>query len=132
MQPSHCRVVWCKVGAAASHSRLCVARCRGGIELRPVGGTIKSDGQSLTFDSIKGNLGGGDVTADIDARPGLSGLALNARLSATNVDGAALRYRTLMLPGRASLKMTLTSQGRSAEALAGALSGDGPIHISRC
>ena len=101
----------------------------GGIELRPVGGTIKSDGQSLTFDAIKGSLGGGEVTADIDARPGLSGLVLNARVSATNVDGAALRYRTLALPGRATLKMTLTSQGRSAEALAGALSGDGLLTL---
>ncbi|MDB5625602.1 MAG: hypothetical protein JWR73_1404, partial [Tardiphaga sp.] len=101
----------------------------GGIELRPVGGTIKSDGQSLTFDAIKGGLGGGEVTADIDARPGLSGLVLNARLGIANVEGAALRYRALALPGRATLKMTLTSQGRSAEALAGALSGDGLLTL---
>ena len=41
----------------------------GGGELRPVSGTIKSDGQSLTFDAIKGGIGGGEATANVDARP---------------------------------------------------------------
>ena len=48
----------------------------------------------------------------------------------SNVDGAALHYRTQAMPGRAALKMTLTSQGRSAEALAGALSGDGILTLA--
>ena len=102
----------------------------GGTELRPVSGLVRSDGQSLTFEAIKGGIGGGDVSADIDVRPGLSGLAINARIDMANVDGAALRYRTQALPGRAALKMTMTSQGRSAEALAGALSGDGVLTLS--
>ncbi len=101
----------------------------GGLELRPVSGTVKSDGQSLTFDAIKGGIGGGEVLTDIDARPSLSGLAVNSRLTMTNVDGAALRYRTLAVPGRAALKMTLSTQGRSQEALAGALSGDGVLTL---
>ena len=42
----------------------------GGSELRPVSGMVKSDGQSLTFDAIKGKIGGGDVNANIDAKPG--------------------------------------------------------------
>ena len=42
----------------------------GGGELRPVSGTVKSDGQSLTFDAIKGGIGGGEATANIDAKPG--------------------------------------------------------------
>ena len=40
----------------------------GGAELRPVSGIVKSDGQSLTFDAIKGGIGGGEATATIDAR----------------------------------------------------------------
>ena len=36
----------------------------GGGEMRPVSGTIKSDGQALTFDAIKGKIGGGDVDRD--------------------------------------------------------------------
>ena len=36
----------------------------GGSELQPVSGIVKSDGQSLTFDSIKGRIGGGEVTAN--------------------------------------------------------------------
>ena len=48
----------------------------------------------------------------------------------TGVDGTALHYRNLAMPaGRASLQMTLTSQGRSASALAGALSGSGTLTL---
>ena len=51
----------------------------GGGELRPVSGTVKSDGQSLTFDAIKGGIGGGEATANIDAKQGANGIGLNAR-----------------------------------------------------
>jgi large subunit ribosomal protein L24 len=98
----------------------------GGAELRPFSGTIKGDGQSLTFDSLKGVIGGGEATADIEAKQTPSGVALNARLQFSGVEGAALRYRALAMPGgRASMQMTLASQGRSASALTGALSGSG-------
>ena len=102
----------------------------GGGELRPVSGTVKSDGQSLTFDAIKGAIGGGEATANIDAKPAANGIALNARVQLSGVDGAALRYRALAMPaGRASMQMTLASQGRSASALAGALSGSGIVTL---
>ena len=102
----------------------------GGGELRPVSGAVKSDGQSLTFDTIKGGIGGGDASATIDARPGADGIALNARIQLAKVDGAALRYRALAMPsGRASMQMTLASQGRSASALTGALSGSGTVTL---
>ena len=74
----------------------------GGAELRPVSGIVKGDGQSLTFDSLKGTIGGGEASADIEAKQTLSGVALNARLQFSGVDGAALRYRALAMPaGRA-------------------------------
>ena len=102
----------------------------GGGELRPVSGIIKGDGQSLTFDNLKGTIGGGEATADIEAKQTLSGVALNARLQFSGVDGSALRYRALAMPaGRASMQMTLASQGRSASALAGALSGSGSLTL---
>jgi large subunit ribosomal protein L24 len=102
----------------------------GGGELRPVSGAIKSDGQSLTFDSIKGTIGGGEAVANIDARQGANGLVLNARVQLSGADGAALRYRALAMPaGRTSLQMTLMSQGRSASALTGALSGNGTVTV---
>jgi large subunit ribosomal protein L24 len=102
----------------------------GGGELRPVSGTVKSDGQSLTFDAIKGGIGGGEATASIDARPGANGIALNARVELRGVDGAALRYRGLKMPaGRVSMQMTLASQGRSGSALTGALSGSGTLTL---
>ena len=104
----------------------------GGGELRPVSGTVKSDGQALTFDALKGGLGGGDATASIDARPGANGIAVNARVQLANVDGAALHYRSLAMPaGRVSLQMTLASQGRSASALTGALSGNGTVTLEQ-
>jgi uncharacterized protein involved in outer membrane biogenesis len=102
----------------------------GGGELRPVSGTVKSDGQSLTFDAIKGGIGGGEATASIDAKQGANGIALNARVQISDVDGKALRYRALAMPaGRVSMQMTLASQGRSASALTGALSGSGTLTL---
>jgi large subunit ribosomal protein L24 len=102
----------------------------GGGELRPVSATVKGDGQSLTFDAIKGGIGGGEVTANFDARPGANGIALNARVQLSGVDGAALRYRGLAMPsGRVSMQMTMASEGRSASALTGALSGSGTMTL---
>ncbi|WP_375788318.1 AsmA family protein [Bradyrhizobium sp. Pha-3] len=102
----------------------------GGAELQPVSGTIRSDGQSLTFDGVKGKIGGGEATASIDARQGVNGLALNANVQLSGVDGSALRYRSLAMPkGRASMQMTLLTQGRSASALIGALSGSGAVTL---
>ena len=52
------------------------------------------------------------ATASVDARPGANGINLNARVEFAGVDGTALRYRNLAMPaGRASMQMTLTSQG---------------------
>ena len=102
----------------------------GGIELRPLGGTVKSDGQSLQLEALKGKIGGGDVTANLDARQNANGILLNARVELAGVDGAALRYRGLRMPaGRTSAQMTLMSQGRSLEALTGALSGNGTVKL---
>jgi large subunit ribosomal protein L24 len=102
----------------------------GGSELQPVSGTIKADGESLTFDAIKGKIGGGELTATVDARQGANGIALNASAQLSGVDGAALRYRNLSMPkGRTSMQMTLMSQGRSASALPGALSGSGTVTL---
>ena len=59
-------------------------------------------------------------------------LSLNASVQFSGVDGTALRYRNLAMPaGRASMQMTLTSQGRSASALAGALSGSGTVTLEQ-
>lgn len=102
----------------------------GGIELRPVGGTIRSDGQSLALDALKGGVGGGEMSASVDARNGANGLTLNARIDLSNVDATTLRYRDLALPkGRASIQMALTSQGRSVAALTGALAGNGTVTL---
>jgi len=102
----------------------------GGSELQPVSGVVKSDGQSLTFDAIKGRIGGGEATATIDARPGANGITLNASIQLSGVDGTALRYRNLAMPaGRASVQATLASVGRSASALTGALSGSGTVTL---
>lgn len=102
----------------------------GGAELQPVSGIIRSDGQSLTFDGIKGKIGGGEATATIDARQGANGLALGANVRLSGIDSSALRYRSLaMRKGRASMQMTLLTQGRSASALTGALSGSGTVTL---
>lgn len=104
----------------------------GGIELQQVGGAVKADGQSLLFEDINGRIGGGEVVATVDVKPGANGISLNARVALNNVDGSVLRYRALAMPaGRASLQMTLASQGRSASALIGALSGGGTVTLEQ-
>jgi large subunit ribosomal protein L24 len=104
----------------------------GGIELQPVSGVVKSDGQSLTFDAIKGKVGGGDATSRVNLRQTADGVALSADVQLKNVDGPALHYAALSMPaGRVSVQMTLASQGRSASALIGALSGNGLVSIER-
>lgn len=102
----------------------------GGAVLRPVSGVLKGDGESLSFEAITGGIGGGEASASMDARQTGNGIALNARVQLSGVDGTALRYRGLKMPaGRASMQMTLASQGRSASALTGALSGSGTVTL---
>jgi large subunit ribosomal protein L24 len=104
----------------------------GGIELRPVSGTVKGDGHSLTFDAMKGKIGDGDATARIELGQAADGVALNADVQLRNVDGPALHYGKLAMPaGRASAQITLASQGRSVSALAGALSGNGLVTLEQ-
>ena len=116
------------------HGRVTFEALRGGLagggELRPISGAIKSDGQSLTFEQLKGKIGGGEAVATIDVRPDPNGVVVNSRVDFSGVDGAALRYRGLKMPsGRASLTMTLMSRGRSVAALAGGLSGSGTMTL---
>ncbi|MET0969194.1 MAG: AsmA-like C-terminal region-containing protein [Tardiphaga sp.] len=102
----------------------------GGGELRPVSAVLKSNGQSLTVDAIKGKIGGGDLVADLDLRSTASGYAVAARVTLDGADATALRYRGLSPPaGKATLRLTLASQGRSAAALEGAVSGNGLLSI---
>ena len=111
----------------------------GGAELRPVSGALKGDGQSLALENVKGGIGGGEATIDLDAQQTLAGVAqgatqstsFNARVQLSGVDGAALRYRSLSMPdGKVALQMTLAGQGRSAAGLTGALSGAGVLTLT--
>lgn len=102
----------------------------GGAELRPVSGVVKGDDHSLTFDAMKGKIGDGDATASLHVGQTAEGVALNANVQFTNVEGSALQYGALAMPaGRTSARITLASRGRSASAMAGALSGDGIVTL---
>lgn len=103
-----------------------------GMEFSPVNGTVKSDGRSLTFDSIKARIGDGDAKADIVARTDDKGLTIDARVQLDGVNGSALHYGDLRAPeGRTSLQMMLATRGRSSDALVGALSGSGTMSVDR-
>lgn len=102
----------------------------GGGELRPAAGAIKSDGRTVTIDNLRGRLGGGNVSATIDARPGANGLALNGRIELAGVDGAALSYHGLKLPAaHVSAQATLATEGRSVQAFVNSLSGNGTLTL---
>ncbi len=103
-----------------------------GLELRPVSGTVKGNAAALTLDGVKGTIGGGTATGDLSATSGRDGLAIDAHVKLDGVDGAALGYRGLTMPaGRTSLQMTLSTRGRSAGVLSGALSGSGALSIEK-
>ncbi len=62
----------------------------GGAEPQPVSGTIRADGQSLTFDGIKGKIGGGEATWHRSMRDRAStGWRSNANVQLSGVDGSA-------------------------------------------
>ncbi len=103
-----------------------------GLQLQPVSGVLRSDGRAIAIDTVKGTIGGGEARADFDARRTADGLALSGEVQLDGVDGKALRYRGLAMPaGRASLRMTFASQGRSVAALTGALTGSGTLTIDK-
>ena len=98
----------------------------GGSELQPVSGIIKSDGQSLTLRRHQGQDRRRRGHRQYRCEAGRQRHCAERERPVSGVDGTALRYRNLAMPaGRASMQMTLTSQGRSASALTGALSGSG-------
>ena len=91
----------------------------GALEMRPLAGVLKSDGDTLTLDAINGNLGGGTVKGDLIARGGGEGIALDGRLQLANVDGAVLRFGQLALPsGRVTAQLSMQAAGRSVATLA--------------
>ena len=99
----------------------------GGSELRPLSGTVKGDDVSRWW-STRSKAGSAAARAggSIEARQTAGGLALYTPPcdAPAAVDGTASHYRALAMPaGRTSLQMTLASQGRSASALTGAISG---------
>ena len=49
---------------------------QGGVELRPLSGTVKSDGQSLQLEALKGKIGSGEASGSLDARSSPNGIAV--------------------------------------------------------
>ncbi len=101
-----------------------------GAEIKDLTGVLRGDGSALVVDQVKGSIGEGTASALVAIKREAANTFLNAQLQLMNVDGAALKYRNLAMPGgRASLRMTLGSEGRSAAALSNALSGDGVMTL---
>jgi len=101
----------------------------GGSEVQNFGGKLRANGQSLALEG-KGSFGSGEISANADARQTPEGTSIRASANATDVDGSALRYRSLLFPeGKASFLVSFTTQGRSAAALSGALSGAGVVTL---
>lgn len=106
------------------------ANLPGGMTLSDLGGVLLRDERSFYIDDLKAGLGGGTASAKLRAMRSDSGTSVNAQIQITDCDGDALRYRSLVLPeGKASLQMTLSSEGRSLTALGNALSGNGVLTL---
>jgi uncharacterized protein involved in outer membrane biogenesis len=102
----------------------------GGMEAAAVSATMRGDGSSLSFDNVKATIGGGVATLSAAVKRGASDTAIDASLKLEDADAPALKYRGLQLPpGKASVRMTLATRGRSAAALRNALSGNGVLTL---
>lgn len=102
----------------------------GGAEVRPLAGTLGAAANSVSLSGVTGRIGGGEFAVDLSAVPGSDGTALDARVQCTGLDLSAVAYRGLALPaGKASLKMTLASRGRTSGVLTAALSGSGTLSL---
>jgi len=103
----------------------------GGMEAMGVSGTVQGDGSSLSFNDVKGTIGGGAAALSASIKRGPSETVVDASLKLENADASALKYRGLQLPpGKASMRMTLATRGRSAAALRNALSGNGVLTLT--
>lgn len=103
----------------------------GGMEAAAISGSMQGDGSSLSFDNVKGTVGGGAATLSAAVKRGASDTAMDASFKLDNADAPALKYRGLQLPpGKASVRMTLATRGRSAAALRNALSGNGVLTLT--
>ena len=103
----------------------------GGMEAAAVSGTMRGDGSSVSFDNVKMAIGGGAATLSAAVKRGASDSAIDASFKLEHTDASALKYRALQLPpGKASMRMTLATRGRSAAALRNALSGGGVLSLT--
>jgi hypothetical protein len=103
----------------------------GGMEAAAVSGTLRGDGSSLALDDVKATIGGGNAALSATVKRGSSENAIDARIKLDKADASALKYRGLQLPpGKASVRMTLATRGRSAAALRNALSGNGVLTLN--
>lgn len=103
----------------------------GGMEAAAVSGTVQGDGSSISFDHVKGTIGGGAATLSAAIKRSPSETVIDASLKLEQADASALKYRGLQLPpGKASVRMTLVTRGRSAAALRNALSGNGVLTLT--
>ncbi|RTL74981.1 MAG: cell envelope biogenesis protein AsmA, partial [Bradyrhizobiaceae bacterium] len=103
----------------------------GGMEAATISGTAQGDGTSISFDNVKGTIGGGAATLSAVIKRSPSESAIDASLKLEQADASALKYRGLQLPpGKASVRMTLATRGRSAAALRNALSGNGVLALT--
>ena len=103
----------------------------GGMEAAAVSGTMRGDGSSLALDDVKATIGGGTAALSATIKRGSSENAIDASIKLDHADAPALKYRGLQMPpGKASMRMTLMTRGRSAAALRNALSGNGVLTLN--
>jgi len=103
----------------------------GGMETGAVSGTVRGDAASISFDNVKAVVGGGAATLSAAIKRSPSETTIDASLKLEQADASALRYRGLQLPpGKASVRMTLATRGRSGAALRNALSGNGVLTLT--
>lgn len=104
----------------------------GALELRPLSGTVSSDGQGLLFENLSAGIGGGQIKGDVAVKSSTDGTSVGGRVQLSGVDGATLRYRSLQMPaGKISAQVAINGTARSASAITTALAGTGAVRLEK-
>jgi uncharacterized protein involved in outer membrane biogenesis len=96
-------------------------------------GTVRFDGQGVTFESIAGELGKGRLDGRLAVSNGVAGVSAKLRLGLSDAELGAIvpSEGRAASSGRLALQTELEGTGRSPAAFIGSLSGFGQISIEQ-
>lgn len=115
-----------KIDFAAAHAGL-----SSGLTATKLHGTVRFNGSEFVLDNVAGELGGGQLKAQVSVKPGSGGLSAKSTLALTNADVGAIFPASAAVGGTVGMTFNIDGLGLSPAAFAGSLSGTGTVTLDR-